>query len=212
MKHYETALPEGYEKVCFIDAKEKKTGLWMNGVALLIFVIALAPFVLDLLLWHPYRAVMLLKDGFGIKELLVLYGVFLGGFVAYIVLHELTHGLVYKQLTKQKLTFGITWSAAFCGVPHIYVYRTASLLAILAPFVVFTLVFFGLLLEIWLEVVREGGLWSAAYVGLVLLFASHMAGCVGDLYGASLMLFRFRDQRMLMNDTGPMQTFYLPKE
>ena len=51
MKHYETALPEGYEMVCFIDAKVKKTGLWMNAIALLIFVAALAPFVLDLLLW-----------------------------------------------------------------------------------------------------------------------------------------------------------------
>ena len=211
-KHYETVLPDGYEKVLEINAKEKKTGLWMNAVGLLIFIVALAPFVLDLFVWHPYRAARLFSFSIGLTELIVFYAVFFGGFIAYLVLHELTHGLVYKQLTKQKLTFGITWSAAYCGVPHIYVYRKAALLAILAPFVLFTLVFFGLLLEAWLEFVSEGGVWGAVYAGLVLLFASHMAGCVGDLYGAALMLFRFRDKRMLMNDTGPMQTFWLPKE
>ena len=40
------------------------------------------------------------------------------------------------------------------------------------------------------------------------LLATHMGGCVGDLYDTGLYLFRFRDPTTLMQDTGPKQTFY----
>ena len=44
------------------------------------------------------------------------------------------------------------------------------------------------------------------------LFSIHFGGCVGDLYVIGLFLFRFRDPRTLMNDTGPKQTFYVPEQ
>ena len=40
------------------------------------------------------------------------------------------------------------------------------------------------------------------------LLATHLGGCVGDLYDTGLYLFRFRDPDTLMQDTGPKQTFY----
>ena len=51
--------------------------------------------------------------------------------VLYILLHELVHGAAYKLLTGRKLTFGLTLSVAYCGVPDIFVYRNAALAALL---------------------------------------------------------------------------------
>ena len=59
-------------------------------------------------------------------------GVFIVVVVAYVILHELIHGLVYKLLTKQKLKFGLALTVVYCGVPDIYVYRTAALLSLTA--------------------------------------------------------------------------------
>lgn len=88
---------------------------------------------------------------------------------------------------------------AYCGVPDIFVYRSAALTALLAPFVVFTVVFLLAVLLIADPVSR----YMAAF-----LLATHLGGCAGDLYDTGLYLFRFRDPTTLMQDTGPKQTFY----
>ena len=195
MKHFETELPEGYRQVFEIDAKNGRTGVVLNLVALLFGVLVFLPFVF----------------GFGFRTLFnpearsrywLMLGTYLGGYILYIILHELVHGAAYKLLTRRKLTFGFALTVAYCGVPDIWVYRRASLIATLAPFVVFTAVFLPLALF-----VRTPGL----QVAFILLFCSHVAGCTGDLYGAYLMLFRFRDPKLLVRDTGPKQTYYLPE-
>lgn len=196
MKHFETELPENYRKVYEIDAKDKKTALLLNGAGLVLFVLALLPFALTVDLLGAVR-------GLGSGRLFLFYAVFIVGLLAYFVLHELVHGAVYKLLTHEKLTFGVSWSCAYCGVPNVYVYRLASILAILAPFVVFTAVLLP-------PAIVLTGLPLVRLV-CILLFAIHVSGCVGDLYGAGLMLFRFRDPKLLVRDTGPKQTYYLPE-
>jgi len=195
MKHFETELPEGYRRVYEIDAKNSKTGVILNVVSLLLAVLVFLPFVFSI----------------GFRELFspdvrsrywLIFGVFFGSYLLYIVLHELVHGAAYKLLTQRKLTFGLSLSVAYCGVPDIYVYRKASLIATLAPFVVFTAVFLPLALLVKAPALR---------LAFILLFCSHVAGCIGDLYGACLMLFRFRDPKLLVRDTGPKQTYYLPE-
>ncbi|MBQ5991756.1 MAG: DUF3267 domain-containing protein [Clostridia bacterium] len=195
MKHFETELPEGYRSVCEINAKNKKTGVILNVVALLIGILIF----------------LLFAFAFGFRELfrseirgrfLLMFAVYFVGYIVYIVLHELVHGAAYKLLTHRKLTFGFALSVAYCGVPDIYVYRKASLIATLAPFVVFTAVLLPLALFVQMPALR---------FAFVLLFCSHVAGCVGDLYGVFLMLFRFRDPQLLVCDTGPKQTYYLPE-
>ena len=118
------------------------------------------------------------------------------------MLHELVHGAAYKLLTGQKLTFGVTLSVAFCGVPEIYVYRRASLIAVLAPFVVFTVVGAALLIVL-------DGAWARFFT--LLFLGLHLGGCSGDLYNAWMYLTRFKDPRTLTRDTGPVQTFYVPE-
>ena len=188
MANYYNELPENYELVKTIDAKNAKTVIWMNVVAIVLMVASIMPF----LMIKDYSMVDVEP-----KEMLIGLGVLFVGMIAYIILHELTHGLVYKVMTKQKLTFGLTLSCAFCGVPNIYVTRKTALLAILAPFVVFSIIFIPLIILLPANMIN---------LALVIIFGIHFSGCVGDLYG-TIVLITLKG-KILMNDTGPKQTFY----
>lgn len=188
MKTYEKELPSGYTEALVVDAKNKATAVIMNVVALAVTAVIIAVAVIII------RPVGFLENYSIVRNLFFLFAL-----VIYIVLHEVVHGIAYKLLTGQKLTFGLTLSVAYCGVPDIYVYRTAALIAVLAPFCVFTVVFGAGLLLI-------GDMWDKLYTAV--LFGLHIGGCVGDLYAAALYLFKLRDPLTLMRDTGPKQTFY----
>ena len=193
-KTFEFSLPEGYREVYHIDAKDKKTGLKLTvGAAAIFAVLAILLFLFADL------------SEFDFDNMLLFDGVLLAAMLIYIVLHERVHGAVYKAMTHQKLTFGLTWSAAFCGVPDIYTYRKTALSSLVAPLTVFTLIL--LPLTIWLRTVNTG--W---YIVSGLLFALHFSGCVGDMYVTGLFLTKFKDPRTLMRDTGPAQWMYEPEE
>lgn len=193
-KDFEFEVPEGYKEVYHIDASDKKTGirLTLGAFAIVAVVIALLFVFADLK--QLDRSRLMVYDITWIVLMLV-----------YIVIHELTHGAVYKALTHQKLTFGITWSAAFCGVPNIYTYRRTALLSLVAPLTIWTIVL--LPLTIWLRSVNMG--W---YLVCGLIFAVHISGCVGDMFVTWLFLSRFKDPRTLMRDSGPAQWIYVPEE
>lgn len=188
-KRFESALPEGYVPVYTLDAANKRVGLWLNMAALAVMAATVAVgwwairpsgFMAYYRLWHSLL----------LPAVLVLY----------LVLHELLHGAAYKLLTHRHLTFGLTATVAFCGVPDIYVYRQTALFALLTPFVVFVPVFL-------LPACLCTEAWTRFYA--VLFLAAHLGGCVGDLYDAGLYWFRFRRPDTLMQDTGPKQTFYV---
>ncbi len=192
-KNYETELPEGYAECMVIDAKNLKLGIILNVVALIPFIIVIAIILAfcDLgSIFEPFT-----RGFLGCFYMLCFIIVML----LYIVLHELVHGVAYKLMTGQKLTFGMTLTVAYCGVPDIYVYRKAALIALLAPFVVFTVIF-GLL-TLFLP---------TAFLKVLagFLLAIHLGGCSGDLYDTLLYLTRFKSSSTLMRDTGPKQTFY----
>ena len=192
MKHWEKELPAGYREAKVIDAKADKKlvrGMTAASFAVLMAFLALA------ILWQGRR---LSSEPMPLQQALVFWV----ALIAYIVLHELVHGAAYKLLTGQKLTFGLTLTVAFCGVPEIYVYRRASLIAVLAPFVVFTVL--GLVLLAALP-----GAWEKFFV--LCFLGLHIGGCSGDLYNTWMYLTRFKDPRTLTRDTGPVQTFYVPE-
>jgi len=193
-KHYEATLPANYREVLVIDAASKKLGILLNVAAL---VLTVAAFAVCFLLLPPIDYADLLENGLALR-----YLVFMVSMLLYMVLHELVHGAAYKLLTGHKLTFGLKLTCAYCGVPDIYVYRKAALIALLAPFTVFNLVF--LLAAVLLHA-------PADKLVAVLLFAVHFGGCAGDLYDTFLYLTRLKNPLTLMNDTGPKQTFYVPE-
>ena len=201
MKHFEEKLPENYRLVKTVDATKAPFAVVFNLLSLVMMVGAFA------VLYFAFGTdVSLIKEQFltlpDFTKILALL-LLVVGFIVYIVLHELVHGVVYKAFTKRKLTFGVTMTCAYCGVPDVFVYRTASLCALLAPFVIFSIAFivpmFFLKNTVW-------------FLLLAALFAMHFGGCVGDLYITVLYVFKFRDGKTLMRDTGPVQTFYLPHE
>lgn len=191
MKRFESKLPEGYREAYRIDAKNKKTGVLLNVIALVLTVGTI------LILWPLLN----MPDG---EEALLLsplrFLLFAAALLGTLVLHELTHGAAYKLLTRQKLSFGITPLCAYCGLPDLYVTRRTALIAVLAPFVLFSLLLGALtaFLPLWVD------RFFAA-----LLFAIHFGGCAGDLLVAALLLFRFRSPDVLLRDTGPAQIFYV---
>ena len=193
-KDFEFAVPEGYREVYHINAADKKTGIKMTLGALAIMVVVIAV----LFAFSDLKQLDL--------EKVMLYDVvWIASMLVYIVLHELVHGAVYKMLTHQKLKFGITWSAAFCGVPDIYTYRRTALLSLVAPLTVFTVIL--LPLTIALRFVDMG--W---YLVCGLVFAIHISGCIGDMFVTSLFLKKFKDPRTLMRDNGPEQWVYEPEK
>ena len=195
-KNFEKELPEGYVLAKTVDATNKKIGLIMNLAALIIgavvFGISLIPIILS-------------KREVSFDNTLPAYLILLIGMIAYIILHELVHGIAYKSQTGEKLTFGLKWSCAFCGVPHIYVYRKTALIAVTAPLIFFTAVFIPLTVALYF-------VDTLIYFAAVIIFALHLGGCGGDIYVTYLLLKKYTSPKTLMNDTGPKMTLYIPEQ
>ena len=190
-RYYEEKLPAGYSEAFVIDANDKKQGMRLQ-VAVIITVAALIN-----VFFFIYALPRLgeIAAGFTIIKCIG----FVLAYPLYIILHELTHGLVYKLLTRKKLTFGFEPPSAYCGVPDVYTYRITSLLSLFAPLTVYSIVFVLLFF-----IINEP--FSRAM--LLLLLALHISGCVGDLYGIGLFLFRFKSPATLRRDFGPKQVYY----
>ena len=197
-KYYTKELPDGYQPAKTVDVGEKRFAILMNLAAtLLTAVVGVGGFFLKFA-GDPGSAIPDLSNVWLFEGWLFAILVSL---IVYLVLHELTHGIVYKILTGEKLTFGLKLSCAFCGVPDVYVTRKTALLALLAPFTVFSVAF---LVPFFLL----SGLLSFSFL---VLFSLHFGGCAGDLYDTFLLLFRLKGN-LLMRDTGPRQTFYIRSE
>ena len=190
-RYYEETLPEGYREALAVDAGDGKLGARLAAVTML------TDSVLFALLWFAYARPRMneLSAGFSVLKWLGL----IAAYFLYISLHELAHGAVYKLLTKRKLTFGFKPPVAYCGVPGIYAYRITAMLSLAAPLIVFSLLFAAAFF-----LVKD----PFAKVLILILAVLHLSGCVGDLYGIGLFLFRFQDPAVLRLDTGPKQIYY----
>ncbi len=194
-KTFERTTPDGYKEVYHIDAADKKTGILFTLGSLVIAAT---------IIFIVFRSIRHFSFSFT-ADFLRYEIVLLISLLAYIILHELTHGAVYKMLTHEKLKFGVTWSAAFCGVPDIYTYRSTALKSLIAPLMLFSVILIPL--TIWLYNVNLG--W---YIVSGILLAMHLSGCIGDIYVTLLFLIKFRDPSTLMRDTGPEQWIYIKEE
>ena len=196
-ENFEKVLPSGYSQVYYLNAKNVKVGIIFNLMALVIMfaVIAIAV-VLFIAIGKMPETIDFISMEISLLATLVLM-------LVYLVLHELVHGAAYKIMTGEKLTFGVIWSCAYCGVPHIYTYRKTALVALVSPLIIFSVI---------LIPITCVALFVSPYIyfTLVLLLASHLGGCIGDLYVTILLLTKYKDKRMLIRDTGPKQFFYLP--
>ena len=192
-RYYEEELPHGYTEASTVDANDKKSSLKIRIASLITSVALINVFFFSYVLPRINE----FNDSFGFVVLKIVGFVIL--YMIYIILHELTHGLIYKIFTKKKLTFDFKPPAASCGVPDIYVYRVTSLLSLFAPLTLFSIVFAVLFFVI------SDPLSKAL---IFLLFTFHISGCSGDIYSIGLFLFKFKDPATLRKDTGPKQIYY----
>ncbi len=196
-KSFERELPQGYRLASVMDAAKGKFAVIFTLISLVFLIVAVGALTLPFIL-----------DPKPIDDFLYGYGYFMIGLLSsfvYIVLHELVHGAAYKKLTGEKLTYGFTFTCAYCGVPRIFTYRKTALIAVLAPFVLFTVLLIPALAVAY-------NVSVGLYIVLAVVFAMHFQGCSGDLYVTCLLLFKYRDGRTLMNDTGPRMALFVPDE
>ena len=193
-KTFEYELPAGYKQICHLNALDKKIGIILNVVALIVmivvFLIAFIPIVINKSL------VIEIGHTFSLLMIITMF--------LYIVLHELVHGIVYKLKTKEKLTFGYSWSCAFCGVPNIYVYRKTAIAAVAAPLIVFSAIYIPLMIFLYF-------VSPTYYILVAFLLAFHLGGCVGDAY-VLYLLMKNKNDMLLVKDTGPEQLIYVPAD
>ena len=173
--NFEKELPEGYKQALYINAKSVKMGLLMNFIALIVLIIVMVLAFLSLKLYDQPLMKKLNNDDVEYDISFISPFIFLFSMIAYIVLHELVHGIAYKKLTNEKLTFGLSWSCAFCGVPNIYTYRKTAIISVLAPFVFFSIVFIIILVILYF-------VNPIYYLMAAFIFGLHVGGCSGDLY------------------------------
>ncbi|MBQ1877199.1 MAG: DUF3267 domain-containing protein [Erysipelotrichaceae bacterium] len=182
-------LPEGYEVIEKMELqKDKKTMLLVNGLAVAIFVVmsVIMNIICPLPEWF-----MSPDRGSDIGNLLIISL----GYIAYIVLHEFTHGAAMKYFGGQKVDFGFTGMYAFAGSKVDYFARKPYIVISLAPVVLWGIVFTVLM------IVFPGYLWS-----LYFLQMGNMAGAAGDFYVTWKMLHMPED--VYVQDTGVSMTVY----
>lgn len=174
-------LPANYEEVLHVDLqKDKKTALKVNGLAMLIYAVLFVPAFL-------IRPLDLLS---GIELDLVVTGLTIVSFFVYIILHELTHGVVMRHYGGKNVKFGFTGIYAYAGSTEVYFSRDSYIVITLAPFVLWTIIFTILLLLFH----------QTLYWPLVFLQITHISGCAGDLYVYHLV--RKYPATLYVRDTG----------
>lgn len=200
LKFYYLTLPEGFEEDYCIDAKKTSVGVALNLIALVIMaVVAFVCWTLKFGLTFPE---LVGEDEDTLPLLLAVFAL-CAGIIVYLVAHELVHGLFYKLFTKQRLRFGLTATVAYCGLKEGFVNKTCSFYSTLAPLVIHSV------WMIFAIIFVPANVWV---VCLIILFSLHVGGCVGDIYVAFILVFRYRKTPVLVSDDGPCQRFYTFKE
>ena len=195
-KNYELDLPSGYKLVKHIDAKDKKTGIIFNLIAFLVLIVVMI--VSFIAVNNNGGLTFDIDPGTYLIGLLVFFLVM----IAYIILHELVHGIAYYALTKQKLTLGLSWSCAFCGVPNIFCNRKTALIALVSPLITFTVILIPVTIILF-------SVNSLVFIASSFILGLHLGGCSGDIYMTILLLFKYKDKDTLIKDTGPEQYIYV---
>ena len=189
MNKYYLELPENYKLDKTIDMKKMSTNIFLNVLNILFVIISL-------LILIPLKFKEIKIDN--LIELSIVMFIALIGFIIYIVLHELTHGLFYKIFTKQKLTFGVSLTYAYCGVPNIYVRKKETIIACLSPLIIFSIIFLTLIFILPPNYIN---------LSIIILFSFHFGGCSGDIYLSLILLTKYKKDTYI-KDTGPTQYIY----
>lgn len=184
-----TMLPADYCSVFTIDLqKNKKLAILINILCLLIAVLMLLPAAVLV----PLSTLLDIMD---MSLYLLRFGVMLGGIIAYIVLHELVHGLVMRTFSGVRPHYGFTGLYAYTGSAAYFSKKEYVTIA-LAP-----IVLWGLVLTVILFLVPVVWFWPVYIIQVV-----NISGAAGDLYVT--VRFARLPADILVKDTGVSMTVY----
>lgn len=188
MKSY-AMLPQGYAPYASIDLLHNKKQFWIvNGLSIALCVVMLIP---------PFLLGYSLLDFNGEESLPAYFlrvGAAIVGLLAYIALHELTHGAV-MMACGASVRYGYKVAYAYAG-SDAYFTRPTYVAIALAPVVVWGIVFAVLAACLPREWFPTVWLWQLVNIG----------GAAGDFYCTCRILRAPRDT--LVQDTGTAMTFY----
>lgn len=183
-------LPENYTKIFEIDLlKNKKQMVLVNVLAIVLAV----PMFIAGNAFVPFFA--LYEGGGAVFKLLAL----LLGYVAYIVLHELVHGIFMKHYSGVKPKYGFSLMYAYAG-SEAYFNKKSYIIIALAPVVIW-----GTVLSVLCAAVPESWFWIPYFIQI-----GNISGAAGDAYVTCKMAALPKD--ILVNDTGVAMTVYAEKE
>lgn len=183
-------LPDGYREIYAVDLqKDKKLSLLVNGLAILIGVALAVPmhFVV------PISTLFDMSQGYGAYFL--RFGVLMVAIVAYMVLHELVHGIAMKLCGTKRVKYGYTGLYAFAGSEDYYG-KAAYIFIALAP-----VVLWGVVLFVLQFLVPTSWFWVVYVVQI-----SNLSGAAGDFF----VTFRFSrlPKDILVRDSGVSMCVY----
>lgn len=174
-------LPAGYRLVGTLDfVHNRKLMLKVNGAALVIAILMVA----GGLIVRPFGPCwQLLKDHW------YAWLAILAMLLAYIILHELTHGIFMHAISGVRPQYGFQLCYAYAG-SRVWFDRRSHIVIALAP-----LVIWGVILQVLCAVLPEAWFWPVWMVQI-----SNVSGSVGDVYCA-VYLARLPGE-ILIQDTG----------
>ena len=179
----------GYKECTKIDlVKNKKEALLVNIYGIIIMVV-MAVFIPLLIMGGIIE--------FNLETTFPLFFiVLLISLILYIPLHEIVHGIVLKNYTDEKLSFGWKLVYAYCGSKEAVVDRKEYYAVALAPLLVFSVVFISLM-------VLNPSLSLVWYV----MEMMNVSGSVGDIY-VSIKLRKEKSRDILITDSGTDMSFW----
>ena len=179
----------GYKECTRIDlVKNKKEALLVNIYGIIIMVV-MAVFIPLLIMGGIIE--------FNLETTFPLFFiVLLISLILYIPLHEIVHGIVLKNYTDEKLSFGWKLVYAYCGSKEAVVNRREYYAVALAPLLVFSVVFISLM-------VLNPSLSLVWYVMEIM----NVSGSVGDIY-VSIKLRKEKSRDILITDSGTDMSFW----
>ena len=179
----------GYKECKKIDlVKNKKEALLVNIYGIIIMVV-MAVFIPLLIMGGIIE--------FNLETTFPLFFiVLLISLILYITLHEIVHGIVLKNYTDEKLSFGWKLVYAYCGSKEAVVDRKEYYAVALAPLLVFSVVFISLM-------VLNPSLSLVWYVMEIM----NVSGSVGDIY-VSIKLRKEKSRDILITDSGTDMSFW----
>ena len=159
-------LPDGYSQIYEIDLqKNKKKMFLVNGIALLISVLMVVP----MCFYIPITELFSFEKG--ILQYFIRFAALFGLSIAYMVLHELVHGITMKLCGTKKVKYGFTGLYAFAGSDDYYDKKSYITIA-LAP-----IVLWGVVIAIINCFMPREWFWVVYFLQIM-----NISGAAGDMY------------------------------